>query len=70
MTPRKPVERKVTSYEVAILSLRCSGGPNGRTMTLEEIGRHMWISRERVRQLLARALKKLRRQTNCPDLGT
>jgi hypothetical protein len=37
-----------------------SGNCPGRRLTLEEIGRIMGVTRERVRQIEARALRKLR----------
>ena len=36
------------------------GLTDGRTRTLQEIGEHFGLTRERIRQLEAKALKKLR----------
>lgn len=47
-----PMERKVLDYRVGL--------SDGRGMTLEEIGRIFNVTRERVRQIEARALGKLR----------
>ena len=47
-----PMERKVLDYRVGL--------SDGRGMTLEEIGRLFKVTRERVRQIEARALGKLR----------
>lgn len=47
-----PMERKVLGYRVGL--------SDGRGMTLEEIGRLFNVTRERVRQIEARALGKLR----------
>ena len=47
-----PMERKVLDCRVGL--------SNGRGMTLEEIGRLLNVTRERVRQIETRALGKLR----------
>ncbi len=44
------------------------GMDNGRTHTLEEIGRQLDISRERVRQIEKRALEKLKNAAGEKDL--
>merc|ERR1711924_467711 len=49
----------LTEREVSVLSLRF-GLDDGRGRTLEEIGRGMSVTRERVRQIETRALQKLR----------
>ena len=46
-------------FEEKVLKLRF-GLDNGRTHTLEEIGREFNVSRERIRQIEAKALCKMR----------
>lgn len=46
--------------EVELLVIERRFGFEGREQTLEEIGRHLKVTRERVRQIEAKALKKLR----------
>jgi RNA polymerase primary sigma factor len=45
--------------EVRILQLRC-GLLDGQSYSLEEVGREMGVTRERVRQMEAQALSRLR----------
>ena len=49
----------LTSREIKVLSLRF-GFTDGHQRTLEEVGRDLKVTRERVRQVEARALRKLR----------
>src|ERR1039458_775433 len=49
----------LTGRESAILTLRF-GLDNGRPKTLEEVGEHFGVTRERIRQIQEEALKKLR----------
>lgn len=56
----------LTERERAVITLRY-GLSNSEPMTLEEIGQHMQLTRERVRQLEARALKKLRGENQRKD---
>ena len=49
----------LTSRESHVLKQRYGIG-DGRTRTLEEIGRGLRVTRERVRQIEGRALQKLR----------
>ncbi|MBI3950654.1 MAG: sigma-70 family RNA polymerase sigma factor [Acidobacteria bacterium] len=51
--------------EETIIRLRFGLNPAGEECTLEEIGRRLGVTRERIRQLEARALAKLRH----PDVG-
>jgi RNA polymerase sigma factor (sigma-70 family) len=58
----KEVERALASLsdrEKHVLRLRYGLGTD-REYTLEEIGRHLSVTRERVRQIESRALQKLR----------
>jgi RNA polymerase primary sigma factor len=45
-----------------VLRLRF-GLEDGRPRTLEEVGRHFQVTRERIRQIEAKALRKLRHPT-------
>ena len=49
----------LSSREESVIRLRF-GLDDGRARTLEEIGREIWVTRERVRQIEAKALRKLR----------
>jgi RNA polymerase primary sigma factor len=52
--------RKIlNNQEKQIISLRF-GIPNGNEMTLEQVGKALGITRERVRQIQNKALNKLR----------
>ncbi|BED91667.1 MAG: RNA polymerase sigma factor RpoD [Candidatus Improbicoccus pseudotrichonymphae] len=51
--------RKLTPRESRILCLRF-GFYDGKTQTLEEVGKEFKVTRERIRQIEAKALKKLR----------
>jgi RNA polymerase primary sigma factor len=51
--------RTLTPRERKVLELRF-GLEDGRTRTLEEVGREFRVTRERVRQIEAKALRKLR----------
>lgn len=53
------VLKSLSSRERRILRLRF-GLENGRTHTLEEVGRYFGVTRERIRQVEAKALSKLR----------
>ena len=55
----------LTVREKTVLELRfASGGrvglEDGRSRTLEEVGQHFGVTRERIRQIEAKALRKLR----------
>lgn len=51
---------RLTNQEKGVLKMRCGFGVNA-TMTLEEIGQTYSISRERVRQIQEKALRKIRK---------
>jgi RNA polymerase primary sigma factor len=53
---------QLTERERAVLSLRF-GLLDGRCRTLEEVGKDFHVTRERIRQIEARALGKLRSQS-------
>ncbi|MHB8619463.1 MAG: RNA polymerase sigma factor RpoD [Chloroflexota bacterium] len=53
--------------ERKVLQLRF-GLDDGRSRTLEEVGREFKVTRERIRQIEAKALRKLRHPTRCKKL--
>ena len=53
------VLKELTPREEEVLKLRF-GLEDGRTRTLEEVGREFNVTRERIRQIEAKALRKLR----------
>jgi len=55
----KMLDAKLTERESHVLRLRY-GLDDGRPRTLEEIGRGLSVTRERVRQIESRALQKMR----------
>ena len=54
---------RLTERERAVLSLRY-GLADGRSRTLEEVGKAFQLTRERIRQIEAKALRKLRAQSH------
>eukprot|EP00966_Prymnesium_polylepis_P155083 3581442-Prymnesium_polylepis.1 len=56
------LDATLTERECNVLRLRYGLG-DGRTRTLEEIGKGLSVTRERVRQIESRALEKLRSPT-------
>ena len=53
--------------EARVLQLRF-GLEDGRSRTLEEVGREFSVTRERIRQIEAKALRKLRHPTRSRKL--
>lgn len=58
---------QLTPRERDVLKMRF-GLDDGYPHTLEEVGRHFQVTRERIRQIEAKALKKLRHPTRCRRL--
>jgi RNA polymerase primary sigma factor len=58
----------LTPREVKILQLRF-GLIDGYTYTLEEVGRRFGVTRERIRQIEAQALQRLRHPRRCRPLA-
>ena len=57
----------LTEREARVLQLRF-GLQDGRSRTLEEVGREFGVTRERIRQIEAKALRKLRHPTRSRKL--
>ena len=57
----------LTSRERRVLQLRF-GLEDGRSRTLEEVGREFNVTRERIRQIEAKALRKLRHPSRSKKL--
>ena len=57
----------LTPREEKVLKLRC-GIEDGRTRTLEEVGKEFNVTRERIRQIEAKALRKLRHPSRSKKL--
>ena len=57
----------LTPRERRVLQLRF-GLEDGRSRTLEEVGREFNVTRERIRQIEAKALRKLRHPTRSRKL--
>jgi RNA polymerase primary sigma factor len=57
----------LTPRERKVLELRF-GLEDGRSRTLEEVGREFSVTRERIRQIEAKALRKLRHPTRSKKL--
>ena len=58
---------QLTTRERDVLKMRF-GLDDGYPHTLEEVGKHFQVTRERIRQIEAKALKKLRHPTRCRRL--
>ncbi len=61
------VLHKLTPREEMVLRLRY-GIDDGRARTLEEVGREFNVTRERIRQIEAKALRKLRHPSKSKKL--
>jgi RNA polymerase primary sigma factor len=57
----------LTPREEKVLRLRY-GIDDGRPRTLEEVGKEFNVTRERIRQIEAKALRKLRHPSRCKTL--
>ena len=57
----------LTPREETVLKLRF-GIEDGRTRTLEEVGKEFNVTRERIRQIEAKALRKLRHPSRSKKL--
>lgn len=55
------VLKTLTAREEKVIKMRFGLDPDGVEHTLEEIGRHFAVTRERIRQIETKALEKLRR---------
>jgi RNA polymerase primary sigma factor len=58
----------LTDRERDVLRMRFGLDPVGCPHTLEEVGKHFRVTRERIRQIEAKALKKLRHPSRCRRL--
>jgi RNA polymerase primary sigma factor len=54
------VLKTLTPREEKVIKMRFGLEPNGSEHTLEEVGQHFAVTRERIRQIEAKALRKLR----------
>ena len=54
------VLKSLTPREEKVIKMRFGLGPNGNEHTLEEVGQHFAVTRERIRQIEVKALRKLR----------
>jgi RNA polymerase primary sigma factor len=63
------VLRHLTPREEKVIKMRFGLCPDGRERTLEEVGAYFDVTRERVRQIEARALDKLRHPARARRLG-
>ncbi|MGL6056992.1 MAG: sigma-70 family RNA polymerase sigma factor, partial [Culicoidibacterales bacterium] len=63
----RDVLERLTDREERVLRLRF-GLDDGRTRTLEEVGQEFGVTRERIRQIEAKALRKLRNPSKSKHL--
>ncbi|HMZ79509.1 MAG TPA: sigma factor-like helix-turn-helix DNA-binding protein, partial [Acidobacteriota bacterium] len=52
--------KTLTPREEKVIKMRFGLDPGGSEHTLEEVGKHFAVTRERIRQIEAKALRKLR----------
>ncbi len=64
----EPLLDRLTPRENKVIRLRF-GVDDGRRRTLEEVGKHFGVTRERIRQIEAKALRKLRNYSRQSGLG-
>ncbi len=62
------VLKSLTPREEKVIKMRFGLGPNGSEHTLEEVGQHFAVTRERIRQIEAKALRKLRHSSRSRKL--
>jgi len=60
---------RLTEQEREVVRMRYGLGGFGEVQTLEEIGKHMNVTRERIRQIQVKALKKLRLMVKREDIS-
>ncbi|MEW6129270.1 MAG: RNA polymerase sigma factor RpoD [Acidobacteriota bacterium] len=62
------VLKSLTPREEKVIKMRFGLGPNGDEHTLEEVGQHFAVTRERIRQIEVKALRKLRHPSRARKL--
>lgn len=62
------VLQTLTPREEKVIKMRFGLGPSGTEHTLEEVGQHFAVTRERIRQIEAKALRKLRHPSRAKKL--
>jgi RNA polymerase primary sigma factor len=60
--------RHLTPREEKVIKMRFGLGASGREHTLEEVGQHFAVTRERIRQIEAKALNKLKQPSRSRKL--
>ncbi len=62
------VLKSLTPREEKVIKMRFGLGPHGNEHTLEEVGQHFAVTRERIRQIEVKALRKLRHPSRSKKL--